>query len=72
MEITVNDVQKRVEIWLNHAGQEDFAAHESLKQLYAHYKNIKYLVVVYRSGRRDLYSSTLDLLLSNRLKKAEG
>ena len=44
---------------------------QQLKELYAQYKGTKYTVVVFLSGKRDLYEDTRDLLLFNRRRAAE-
>ena len=54
-----------------HAEQADEAVKKQLKELYAQYKGTKYTVVVFLSGKRDLYEDTRDLLLFNRRRAAE-
>lgn len=71
MEINVLDDKKIVEIWLTRAEQEDPALNASLKDIYAEYKQKKYTVAVFKSGDRDLYQSTLDLLSYNKKRVAE-
>jgi hypothetical protein len=71
LEINVLDDKKIVEIWLTRAEQEDPALNASLKDIYAEYKQKKYTVAVFKSGDRDLYQSTLDLLSYNKKRVAE-
>ena len=65
MEMKVTESKKLVEIWLTKAENQDPAVDESLKGLYAKYKAMGYLVVVFRSGTEDLYQGILALLKSN-------
>ena len=66
MEIIVDDIKKRVEVWLTREEKEDAALREYLKETYARYKNMKYLVVTFESGNQSLFANTRDLLLVNR------
>ena len=72
MEIIVDDIKKRVEIWLTRAESKDKALRESLKNICARYRNKKYLVATFESGSQSLFINTRDLLLSNREKTAGG
>ena len=65
MKTRVNEEKKIVEIWLTNAEQEDVELRESLKPLYAKYKQEKYKVAVFLSGSRDLFKQTEALLLHN-------
>ena len=71
MEMNVVEDKKLVEIWLTNAEKDDPVLQEQLKEVYARYKNTKYLVVVFKSGDGDLYECTRDLLLFNRRRSAE-
>ncbi len=71
VEVNVKDDQREVEVWLTKAEKEDAALQERLKKLYQTYKEKKYLVVVYQSGREDVFQSTLALLQYNKKKMAE-
>ena len=66
MEICVKDSQKIIEIWLTNTEQEDALLRTSLKPLYMKYKQEKYKVAVFQSGRSDLLYNTAGLLLHNR------
>lgn len=55
-------------MWLTKAERDDPATRERLRRLYAQYRKPPYDVVVYQSGERDLYRSTLDLLTHNRAR----
>ena len=70
MEITVNKDKKIVEVWLTNAEQEDASISARLKQLYAKYQNTDYTVAVFKSGKRDVYQSVLDLCKYNRMRAA--
>ena len=63
MQTKIHEPTQIVEVMLTHA--------EQLKELYAQYKGTKYTVVVFLSGKRDLYEDTRDLLLFNRRRAAE-
>lgn len=67
MEINIRDCDKIVEIWLTNAEKCDTLLKESLKPIYAAYKSKKYTVAVFESGEGDLFESTRDLLLHNRM-----
>ena len=71
MEIVVDDIKKRVEIWLTREEREDVILRESLKEVCAGYKRKKYLVATFESGNQNLFINTRDLLLANR-EKAVG
>lgn len=70
MEITVNKDKKIVEVWLTNAEQEDASISARLKQLYAKYQNTDYTVAVFKSGKRDVYQSVLDLCKYNQMRAA--
>jgi hypothetical protein len=72
MEIVVDDIKKRVEIWLTREEREDVALRESLKEVCAGYKSKKYLVATFESGNQSLFKNTRDLLLVNREKTVGG
>lgn len=69
MDISVNDATRQVEIWLTHAEASSELTYSSLKSLFARYKTQGYRVAVFESGQRDLFTSTCDLLLANRLQQ---
>ncbi|MCD7887955.1 MAG: hypothetical protein LUG44_10180 [Clostridiales bacterium] len=71
MEVNVRDDKKLVDVWLTNAEKNDPQIQAQLKDIYAQYKEKKYLVVVYQSGSRDLYESTLALLTYNKRRAAE-
>ena len=52
MEMIVHDDEKYVEIWLTNAESQDIVLRESLKPLFKEYKQKKYRVVVFSSGKR--------------------
>ena len=69
MEINVREDKKIVEVWLTNADQEDPNVAARLDLLYAKYRNTDYTVAVFKSGKHDLYQSTLDLCKYNRMKE---
>ena len=71
MQTKIHEPTQIVEVMLTHAEQADEAVKKQLKELYAQYKGTKYTVVVFLSGKRDLYEDTRDLLLFNRRRAAE-
>lgn len=71
MELNVHDNTKIVEVWLTNAEKNSPAVQARLNDLYAKYKEKKYIVAVFHSGGGDLYQSTRDLLTYNKRKCAE-
>ncbi len=67
----VKERSKIVELWLTREERSDPAFWASLNLLCRQYKDQKYLVAVFLSGREDLYQQTRDLLLYNRRRLAE-
>ena len=65
IELNIHNDQKYVSVWLTKAESTDPALKESLKSLYSEYKQKKYRVVVFESGRGDLPTLTKDLLKHN-------
>ena len=65
IELNIHDEQKYVSVWLTGAESTDPALRESLKSLYSEYKQKKYRVVVFESGKGDLPMLTRDLLKHN-------
>ncbi len=58
----VHDDEKYVEIWLTNAESNDDVLREGLKPLFQEYKQKKYRVVIFSSGKGDLMTLTKDLL----------
>ena len=71
MEIIQDDTKKLVQVWLTRNEAEDDALQCQLKPMYAQWKQQKYLVAVFRSGKEDLQRSTLDLLAYNKKRCAQ-
>ena len=71
MHMVVKEQSKIVELWLTKEEKNDPALRKSLKPIYQQYKDRKYLVAVFLSGKEDLYQQTRDLLLYNRRRQAE-
>ena len=71
MEIEVKDQEKRVNIWLTRAESHDQALLESLKPIYKKYKDKKYLVAVFHSGKENMMESIRDLLIYNKTRLRE-
>lgn len=70
MEINTHEDKKIVEVWLTNAEQEDAGVKARLSLLLAQYKNADYTVVVFKSGKKDLFQCTADLLRYNRMREA--
>lgn len=66
MKMQVNHQNKIVEVWLTNNEQQDAALMEGLQAHYQQYKEKKYKVAVFYSGKRDLTDLTEELLLHNR------
>ena len=62
MQKIVHDDEKYVEIWLTGAESQDTVLREGLKPLFKEYKQKKYRVVIFSSGKGDLLTLTKDLL----------
>ncbi len=65
MQMNVYDNNKYVSIWLTKAEAADAQLRESLTPLYQKYKDKKYRVVVFESGKGDLPTLTRDMLKHN-------
>ena len=71
MEIIQDDAKKLVQVWLSQKESRDEALQNRLKPMYAQWKQLKYTVAVFRSGKEDLKESTLALLAYNKKRSAE-
>ena len=71
MEIIQDDTKKLVQVWLTRNEAEDDALQRRLKPMYGQWKQQKYMVAVFRSGKEDLQKCTLDLLAYNKKRCAE-
>ena len=71
MEIIRDDEKKLVQVWLTRQEAGDEALQNRLKPMYAQWKQQKYLVAVFHSGKEELQRSTLDLLAYNKKRCAE-
>lgn len=71
MEIIQDDAKKLVQVWLSQKESRDEALQNRLKPMYAQWKQQKYTVAVFRSGKEDLKESTLALLAYNKKRSAE-
>ena len=71
MEIERNEEKKIISIWLTRAESQDQDLQRRLKTMYPKWKQEKYLVAVYHSGKEDLFESTLALLAYNKKRCAE-
>ena len=71
MRMEVNEDRKTVDLWLTNEEKNDAGFRERLKPLFQRYKEQKYLVAVFLSGREELYQQTRALLLYNRRRLAE-
>lgn len=71
MEIERNEEKKIISVWLTKAESQDQDLQRRLKAMYPKWKQQKYLVAVYHSGKEDLFESTLALLAYNKKRCAE-
>ncbi len=71
MEIIQDDAKKLVQVWLSQKESRDEALQNRLKPMYTQWKQQKYTVAVFRSGKEDLKESTLALLAYNKKRCAE-
>ena len=71
MEIIQDDAKKLVQVWLSQKESSDEALQSRLKPIYAQWKQQKYMVAVFRSGKENLKESTLALLAYNKKRGAE-
>lgn len=65
MRLEVNEKDKLAMFWLTNAEQEDVLLQEQMKQEFAAYRQQKYTVAVFRSGKSDLADVTEGLILHN-------
>jgi len=65
VEIISHEDKKIVEVWMTNAEQEDGSVKARLSLLLAKYKNDGYTVAVFKSGKKDLFQCTSDLLRHN-------
>lgn len=66
MEMNVRDDAGMVEIYLSNTEKNDPKLCAGLQDVYDRYRKKKYLVAVFESGEKDLYRTTLDLLVFNK------
>ncbi len=71
MQLKVNEQTKIVQIWMTNDEKNDPRAQAKMKELCAQYKEKKYLVAVFYSGKNELYPSIRDLLAYNKKRCAE-
>lgn len=65
MEKIVDSESKVVEIWLTQDEAASELIAQSLKPIFKHFKEQKYKVVVFNSGKRSLLEQTKQLILNN-------
>ena len=71
MEIVRDDEKKMIQVWLSQKESRDEALQNCLKPMYAQWKQQKYMVAVFRSGKEELKENTLALLAYNKRRSAE-
>lgn len=71
LQIDVLDDKKIVAVWLTRAEDANETVRARIDGLCREYKPRKYQVAVYKSGREDLHTSVLDLLVYNKRRAAE-
>lgn len=67
MEIEINEPRKHVIVWLRSDEDKTLA-----QPVIDKYRDTDYLVVLFRSGKRNLQEETVSLLMHNREKCAEA
>lgn len=67
MEVEINETRKHVVVWLRSNEDKTLA-----QPVIDKYRGTDYLVVLFRSGKRDLQEDMLSLLIHNRAKCAEA
>ena len=65
MEKIIDNESRVVEIWLTQDEAASQLISQSLKPIFKHYKQQKYSVVVFSSGKRSLLEQTKQLILNN-------
>ena len=65
VQIQVDDRQKLVSLWLTNAEKDDARVCELVRLLGPKYKREGFLVAVFKSGTKDIFAGTRDLLLEN-------
>lgn len=71
MRLEVNEKDKLAMLWLTNAEQEDAQMQEQMSQKISEYRQQKYTVAVFRSGKSDLTDVTEGLLLYNQKVAAQ-
>lgn len=71
MRLEVNEKDKLAMLWLTNAEQEDAQMQEQMSQKISEYRQQKYTVAVFRSGKSDLTDVTEGLLLHNQKVAAQ-
>jgi hypothetical protein len=65
LEINVREKDKIAEIWLTKDESNDSTLRQKLRPFYSEYRQKKYTVAVFESGRNSLYSNVESLVLHN-------
>ena len=71
MKVEIHESKKILSVWLTQEESVNEALKEQLKPLYTEYKQRKYTVAVFQSGKEDLPDLTSVLLKYNRRLSAE-
>ena len=71
MEIERDEKKRIIYIWLTKAESQDEELRSRLEAMYPKWKQEKYLVAVFHSGKEDLFDCTLALLTHNKMLEAQ-
>ena len=66
MKININESERIAEVWLTNSEKYNPILQEILKPLYKDYKEKKYKIALFYSGKGDLIDNTAGLLLHNK------
>lgn len=66
MQISIDNKVKYISVWLTHQDMDNPDTECEIKKIIEDYRSKKYKVVVFKSGNRDLFECTVDLLKYNK------
>ena len=65
MRVSINENSKIIALWLNNEENVETNLPKNVIEIIEKYKNEKYKVCMYQSGKEDLKSNFLQLILNN-------
>lgn len=71
MTVEIHNEQKQVIVWLSNSETNDPELQDEIQKIIHAYSDQKYTVVVFHSGRDNLYGNTLEMLVHNRRVAAQ-